>query len=409
MAPTTAKPHLNGVPQVNGTSEEEFHTLIRHPLYYIQSADLFFLLRNVQFRVHRYFFERESAYYRAKLSGPSSPGAPKLGSSDNEPIVLTDVAPSDFEKLLWVFYNPRYSLYPAPAPTWSSILVLAHKWGFAEVKDFCVRELEKKSVEELGDIDRIVVYHDNEVDRNLLIPVYAALCAREQSLTLPEGLKLGMETTLVIASAREYVRRQLMEDGSRTPITPTVEADEMEKIIRNFFGIRTPEDSPSSADEVLVIETEQEPKPKSKVKSKKSKDKSSEDPERTPTVTASATVAAAAKSIANGDVFGTHGVVTQEGQQAETNEGDIAVAATVNTEGAEPSTDAATLNPDNGDRPSNVDGGESAGAPNGEANGGAETPKPETLIPQPKPDTGSRPESPTNMRKTTKRTKSARA
>ncbi|KAH6885467.1 hypothetical protein BKA70DRAFT_1124016 [Coprinopsis sp. MPI-PUGE-AT-0042] len=286
MAPSATK--LNGVNgHTNGTSEEDFHTLTRHPTYYIQSADLFFLVQNIQFRVHRFFFERESALYRAKLSAPASPGSSKRGSSDNEPIVLTDVSPSDFEKFLWVFYNPHFSLYPAPASTWTSILALAHKWGFSEVKDFCVRELEQKTIEELGDIDRIVVYHANEVDRNLLIPVYAALCAREQPLTLPEGLKLGMETTLVIASAREYVRSQVLEDGSRTPITPTVEGEEMEKIIRDFFGIPIPEGSSASADEVLaavamaepvdtIQEEKQQPegKPK-KVKTRKDKVESS--------------------------------------------------------------------------------------------------------------------------------------
>jgi BTB/POZ domain len=247
-------------------------------------------LRNVQFRVHRYFFERESLWYRKKLSAPASPGAAKSGSSDNEPIVFTDVSPDDFEKLLWVFYNPRFSLYPAPASTWTSILALAHRWGFAEVKAFCVRELEKKSIEELGGIDRIVVYHANEVDRNLLIPVYAALCARENPLTLPEGLKLGMETTLIIASAREYVRSHVMEDGSRTPITPTAQGEEMEQIIRDFFGIPIPDGSSASADEVLAaaamadpVEPEEEQpkqaqqeKPNLKVKpSKKDKDDSS--------------------------------------------------------------------------------------------------------------------------------------
>ncbi|TFK29659.1 hypothetical protein FA15DRAFT_581696 [Coprinopsis marcescibilis] len=216
---------------------DPFRTLVRHPLYYIQSADLCFLLGHVQFRVHRYFFERESPYYRGKLTLPVSPGATRQGSNDAEPIVFDDVTPEAFEKLLWVFYNPRYSLYDAPVEDWFTVLDLSQKWGFAQVKSLAVRELEKK---EFSDIDRVAEYQKNDVDRNLLIPRYAALCAREKPLTLPEGLKLGMETTLIIASAREFVRASKLADGSRSPISPTVEGDELVNIIRELFGISPP-------------------------------------------------------------------------------------------------------------------------------------------------------------------------
>ncbi|KAG2023355.1 hypothetical protein CC2G_001017 [Coprinopsis cinerea AmutBmut pab1-1] len=240
MAPSTTSNSLNG-------SADPFKTVVRHPIYYIQSADLSFLIGNVQFKVHRYFFERESAFYRGKLTLPVSPGAIRQGSSDNEPIFFEDVTPEAFEKLCWVFYNPRYSLYDASVDDWSSILGLAHKWGFPQVKALAVRELEKK---DFDDIDRIVVYHNNDVDRNLLIPRYAALCARETPLTLPEGMKLGMETTLAIASAREYVRAIKLADGSRSPISPTVEGEELASMIRDLFGIPPP--APAADADVTV-------------------------------------------------------------------------------------------------------------------------------------------------------------
>lgn len=113
------------------------------------------------------------------------------------------------------------------------ILHLAHTWGFPEVKAFAIRELEKRPFE---DIDRVVVYQANDVDRNLLIPIYAAICAREAPLTLAEGLKLGMETTLVIASAREYVRAIPTLNGLRSPVTPTVQGEELYDMIRELFN-----------------------------------------------------------------------------------------------------------------------------------------------------------------------------
>ncbi|KAJ3507331.1 hypothetical protein NMY22_g16962 [Coprinellus aureogranulatus] len=203
---------------------DPFRSLVRHHTYYIPSADLSFLLGHVQFRVHRYFFERESAFFRGKLTTPMSPGSTRQGSSDADPLVLENVRPEDFERFLWVFYNPRYSLYDAKVDDWSIILSLSHRWGFAEVKALAVRELEKK---EFCSIDRIVFYQANDVDRNLLIPHFAKICARENPLTLDEGMKLGMETTLVIASAREYIRAIPARDGGRTPISPTVDGEEL--------------------------------------------------------------------------------------------------------------------------------------------------------------------------------------
>ena len=58
------------------------------------------------FRVHRYFFTRDSAFFREKLPHPPPPGEFTKGSSDNNPFILEDTLRIDFERLLWVFYNP---------------------------------------------------------------------------------------------------------------------------------------------------------------------------------------------------------------------------------------------------------------------------------------------------------------
>lgn len=66
---------------------------------------------NQLFRVHRYFFERESRYFRDRITSP--PGSPEAdqpshgrGDSDSSAIVLNPVAAEDFEKFLGIFYNP---------------------------------------------------------------------------------------------------------------------------------------------------------------------------------------------------------------------------------------------------------------------------------------------------------------
>ena len=99
-----------------------------------------------------------------------------------------------------MFFCRKYSIYQAPVDDWAAILTLAHKWGFPEVKALCVRELEQLY---MTDIDRVVLYHEQDVDRSLLLPQYAALCQREEPISLQEGLRLGLETSLVLAHYRE--------------------------------------------------------------------------------------------------------------------------------------------------------------------------------------------------------------
>ena len=94
-------------------------------------------------------------------------------------------------------------------------------------------------------VKRIKLYHDNNVDRNLLIPEYSALCEREESLTLEEGLDLGMETTLMIARGREEVRFTRLPSGVRSPLTPTFYGADLHEVIKELFKITpwSPEDA----------------------------------------------------------------------------------------------------------------------------------------------------------------------
>ncbi|KAG5722317.1 hypothetical protein E4T56_gene9367, partial [Termitomyces sp. T112] len=148
------------------SNSDTFRALSRHETYYLTGGDLFFLLKHIHFRVHRYFFERESPFFQRQLQVPASPGAVPRGSTEGTAIILEE-HPDDFAKFLWVFYNPRYSLYTTSVDDWKVILQLAHKWQFAEVKNLVVRELEKL---DMSDVDRIATYQDHEVDKNYLIP-----------------------------------------------------------------------------------------------------------------------------------------------------------------------------------------------------------------------------------------------
>ncbi|KAJ7099477.1 hypothetical protein B0H15DRAFT_771079, partial [Mycena belliarum] len=185
------------------TNSESLLGLQRFEDYYLPGGDLYCLVENKLFRLHRYFFERESKFFKVQLAVPATPGGQRIGTADDNAIMLDNVKSADFAKLLWVFYNPKYSLYDATVEDWATILGLAHRWEFAEVKNLAVRELEKL---ELPDIDRIVLYKKFAVDETYLIPRYTALCERPELLTVEEGLRLGMEIVIPLSRARECAR-----------------------------------------------------------------------------------------------------------------------------------------------------------------------------------------------------------
>lgn len=218
--------------------------VVHHKDYYLRGGDMTVLVENHLYRIHSYFFDRESLFFRQKLlAGPSEDGDDR-GSSDNNAYTLDDVKSEDFARFLWVFYNPKYSLYEAPLDVWLSILRLATRWGFNNVKELTVRELEKLEIES---VDKISIYHEHNISKLYLIPSYVAIVKRDKPLTLHEGMKLGMETVLRTADARERARQRASESGVRTPSFDDFEDSEVEIIVRDVFGLGSRPTSPIPA------------------------------------------------------------------------------------------------------------------------------------------------------------------
>ncbi|KAN0081374.1 hypothetical protein V8E55_008998 [Tylopilus felleus] len=218
--------------------------VVHHKDFYLRGGDMTVLVENHLYRIHSYFFERESLFFRQKIISTSNNGDQELGSTDQNAYTLEDVKSEDFARFLWVFYNPKYSIYEAPLETWLSILKLANRWTFESVKELSVRELEKIEIEP---VEKIAIYHDNTISRLYLLPSYIAVCKRDKPLTFSEGMKLGMETVLRVAEARERLRLQASESGIRTPTFEDFEDEEVEVLIREIFNLGIRPTSPNSA------------------------------------------------------------------------------------------------------------------------------------------------------------------
>jgi hypothetical protein len=66
----------------------------------------FFKTEDNLFRIHRYFFERESSKFQELFKRPPPPGKKPIGSSPEVPIMLPDISTEELEQFLWVIYNP---------------------------------------------------------------------------------------------------------------------------------------------------------------------------------------------------------------------------------------------------------------------------------------------------------------
>ncbi|KAE9403826.1 hypothetical protein BT96DRAFT_451472 [Gymnopus androsaceus JB14] len=196
--------------------------------YYLAGGDLYFQAGNGLFKVHRYFFDRESTKFQEMLSRPPPTGQSVYGSLNN-PIVL-DVSSEDFQSLLWVFYNPMYSYEEAKLEDWAIILNLACRFKFPEVKKLAIRHLEKIDLEL---VERISLYQECSADEDVLIPLYAQLCARDRTLSLVETHKLGYETAVMVFQAREHLRSP--SDRGKSPLPDDVEEGEVEDTIRDLM------------------------------------------------------------------------------------------------------------------------------------------------------------------------------
>ncbi|KAJ6598656.1 hypothetical protein B0H10DRAFT_2323889 [Mycena sp. CBHHK59/15] len=188
-----------------------------HKDYFLTGGDLHFIVEESEFCVHRYFFQRESPRFNALLA-PTSPGKVPQGGSKLTAIKLQDVVVKDFERFLWVFYNPTYSLYDATVSDWSCILRLAYDWQFAEVVKLAVRELEKMP---MSVVERIVLYQKHHISEDLLVPHYASLCARGYPLDLDESEQLGMTTVVLLNQALHCLCKRQTSEESTSPVNAT--------------------------------------------------------------------------------------------------------------------------------------------------------------------------------------------
>ncbi|TFL07107.1 hypothetical protein BDV98DRAFT_497138 [Pterulicium gracile] len=206
----------------------------RHRQFYIRTGNLHFLVGRYLFRVHQHFFTAESEYFRDLLETTVPGGYTAKGMDDANAIILDDVLVEEFECFLAVFYEPYYTL-DSP-DEWLLILELASHWRFGEVKKTAVRALNKLGVPE---VDRIVAFQNHGVSNSYILPLLAAVVAREEPLTAEEGEKLGMRTAIHIAQLRETARSNTRRARGEPALEDRRVDANVQGIVQETFNIPT--------------------------------------------------------------------------------------------------------------------------------------------------------------------------
>lgn len=121
--------------------------------------------------------------------------------------------------------------YGATVEKWVEILALARKWEFERVGRLCVMMLE---ILPISSVEKIRIFQAHHLDRSRLAESFEELTLRPEPLTVEEGHKLGMETTIQIARAREL---SCGFDPNTKLSTAQVSNSEIRSVIQEVFGV----------------------------------------------------------------------------------------------------------------------------------------------------------------------------
>jgi hypothetical protein len=169
------------------------------------------------FRVHAYFFVRDSSYFSELLAVHTETDATV---TDDKLVRLDeDIKSVDFERFLSILYPPcvitllqalnradimfsefgKYTL--TTLDEWTSVLHLASKWGFESIRTLALRKLLPLA----SPVDKIVLGRKYGFD-DWLTPAFVAVCARAEPLSLEEAKRMDSEDVACIYQAREKAR-----------------------------------------------------------------------------------------------------------------------------------------------------------------------------------------------------------
>ncbi|KAL4076913.1 hypothetical protein V8B97DRAFT_1938176 [Scleroderma yunnanense] len=171
------------------------------------------------FRVPREPLEAESTVFRDMFLLPQASDSALEGLDDEKPVVLEGIEKSDFEQLLKILLHRKYGTNPGLPlndEEWVAVLKLSTMWEFDGLRKAAIDTL---SVSKITAITKLVAAKQYNIDEWLL-PALLALAQRPEPISVEEAHRIGLETTVKLASVREKIKIEITTDTTPCSFKP---------------------------------------------------------------------------------------------------------------------------------------------------------------------------------------------
>ncbi|KAI0357730.1 hypothetical protein OH77DRAFT_1435519 [Trametes cingulata] len=203
------KASLKQQQQASGKPTEE--RAVRHSHFYMEDEMIILQVENCLFRVHRYFLERDSTFFKdffkRTLVGTD------MGKTDDTAVKLQNVSRREFECLLHFLYHGASN--PQNDSILNLVLLLSTSTAlaFPAARTHAIGALDRASPP-LDPVERVFLAEKYDIPA-WVRPAYVALCARAHPLEDAEAEVLGLQTTARLARAREAVLEEKVQEWRR--------------------------------------------------------------------------------------------------------------------------------------------------------------------------------------------------
>jgi hypothetical protein len=168
------------------------------------------------FKLHRSILSRNSNVFRTTLSLPQAPGTTE-GTTDDEPIFISECDPRDFERLLGLIYSSPESSgsQSRTLDDWKAILEMARRFQVDWVHERAFQEMSRFP---LDPVDKIEIAHRFENRRSWVRDAYVTLVRRIAPLSIDEARRVELLDSVRLFTAREYFRDAMSHAVSTTTV-----------------------------------------------------------------------------------------------------------------------------------------------------------------------------------------------
>jgi len=199
------------------------NTRLRHQKYYITDELITFAIEDQLFRVHRYFFEWESDFFKSMFTLPSGDKMVE-GTSDETALFLPGVTVRQFESLLdFLYFRQSIEDTFLSQENWIDLLGITTRYSCENIRKRAIQELSRSATIDPVKIIVLAIRYDVP---QWLKEAYMLLCIRSKPLVESEAEQLGMAITVKIGQAREKYREGGRGSDPCTPeFTPTPQSN----------------------------------------------------------------------------------------------------------------------------------------------------------------------------------------